>query len=227
MDNNKQNIKSSIINVSFPRSGHRFLRNILLAYFGSDLIFYESYSKTLLNNNPNLSWTDANYIKTHDFDLMGKSILMDKFPINRKYLIQIRKPLDSIISWYEFSLRTQEGIVDSKANWLIFLESKLIYWKKFYDLWIKPQTNDSCLVLYDDLHSFTLKTVTRVIQFIDNQYDLHLPKLDAMIKNTDFLQYVSDIDSKKTQIRKIEEFKYYDKNKFMKINQEIEKYYPI
>ena len=145
-------ISGTIINVSYPRSGHRFLREILLNYFGDDFVFYESYSKTLLSgSNRPLAIKDVNYVKTHDFALEGEKVLTPDFAEGRRYLLQIRHPIESIASFYEFALKHNHVKKDSEKNWHLFLEDKLTYWKSFCDSWILNPPADSILVPYSEL----------------------------------------------------------------------------
>ncbi|XSG85244.1 MAG: hypothetical protein ACPW60_00620 [Methylohalobius sp. ZOD2] len=210
-----QSIQGTIINASYPRSGHRLLRNMLMHYFHESMVFYEPYadkivSKRAPSGRPNL----PNYIKTHDFGLKGRNELADKFPDNRRYLIQIRHPLEAIASYYEFSVRHSHIKIDIKQSWLIFLYDKLEYWKKFVDIWILERKNDSLVVKYNELVRDKETTLKSAICFLSGSDIIDRKKLSDSVNTIGFYQYAGDKKSKKIRERKIHDFKYYDRNLF-------------
>jgi len=113
------------INAWFPRSGHRFLREILCRNFAPELVFYESHQDAIIaTDRAQRRLEQINYVKTHDFSLQGKAVLGESCPGRRRYLVQVRHPLESIACYYEFSLRPRAARFDNRLTWWIFLYAK-------------------------------------------------------------------------------------------------------
>jgi hypothetical protein len=140
--------------VSFPRSGNHLLVNFLMMYYSKNIDHWKSGSSP--NNNfrevvnagefvfceyykhcRESPCTDpkVNFQKQHDFDL--------GLPVNEdgKYIVQIREPIATFISYYEWHLKSkfpQNKITDSKKEWEIFvgeplsLDDLFKLWKKRY-----------------------------------------------------------------------------------------------
>lgn len=216
-----------VINASFPRSGHRFLRELCMGYFAKEMRFFDSYSQNTiingkLNNNAKRS---GNYIKTHDFDLHGVELFKEKFPLRRKYLVQIRHPLASIASYYEFALKNNEVKQDSLKNWLLFLEEKLIYWKRFCEKWLVEEKSSILLVTYEELYASTESELKRVIQFISGHNKVDEKRLATLIDNKSFNQYVGEDNSVKERKRDVTDFKYFNDALFKQIEGELDSRY--
>ena len=215
-------IQGVVINVSFPRSGHRFLRDILSMYFEDDFVFYESYTKEITSKTgTDPAFKTVNFVKTHDFQLLGRKIFDSRFPENRRYLIQIRHPLESIASYYEFALKHGHVRQDTEAEWAVFLANNLEYWKRFCEVWLTKIQDDSLLITYDDLFASTFQAAENVIKFITGQSSLDSGKLERVISQQEFLQYVGDTESRKQNRRQLESFKYFNLNKFQRLESEL------
>jgi len=215
-------IQNTIINVSFPRSGHRFLREILSGYFAEDFVFYESYTKKVKSRSQRKNDLQfVNYVKTHDFQLRGREVLIKRFPVNRMYLVQIRHPLESIASYYEFSLKHGDIRWDREKSWNRFLNKKIKYWRRFCEIWLSDRSSDLMVVGYENLCCETFDTARKAIDFLTNGSELNSERLIKVIEHQDFLQYVGEPGSKKSGKRKLESFKYFDREKFEKIEQNL------
>lgn len=198
-------------NVCFPRSGHRFLRNICEVYFGRNFKFRENHQKSGFNLE------DANYIKDHDFGLLNnnKGILM--LP-KMKYLIQYCHPLETLLSYFEFQVK--HGLLsDSLVAWENFFPKHLDYWKRFVGKWCMNTQNNDDLILhkvrYSDLYFETFATTKKVIIFLTNDQALidqeRLEKAVAQFKSG-FARYVEDLKCDNALIKKardIQKFKYF------------------
>lgn len=219
-------IQGTIINVSFPRSGHRFLREILSGYFENCFVFYEPYTKNVTNRpDANFTLKNVNYVKTHDFHLTGRRVLIFEFPKNRRYLVQIRHPLESIASYYEFSVKHGHIRHDNEVEWHKFLTEKLNYWKRFNNVWLLKKPPDSLLISYDDICSDTFKAAKKAIRFLTNQTSIDSIRLAKVIKDQEILQYVGDAESKKQNRRQLKFFKYFNAAEFGKLEHSLfEKY---
>jgi len=209
---NSQLFQGVVVNASFPRSGHRFLRELCVGYFGRNMRFYDTYSKNAIISGKvtNEAALTCNYIKTHDFDLEGFSIVNDIFPLRRKYLVQVRHPLESIASYYEFALKNNEIKQDTKKNWLLFLNEKLAYWEGFCKTWLYEDSKQVLLVKYEDLYTNTALEMHKVIKFITNAEYVDKEKVLSLINKKNFNQYVGENNSQKSKKRELRDFKYFD-----------------
>lgn len=217
----------TIINASYPRSGHRFLRNILISYFDDEFIFYESHQKVLHGGTKGKTRVeDANYIKTHDFELRGSAELLELFPSKRLYVVQIRHPLEAIASYYEFSLRHQHIRLDTQKEWDEFLDHRLNYWKSFYQRWITEPNirNTRIIILYEDLYQSTFDQARQVIEFISGE-SCNGEVLRKSLQKLDFTQYIGDSNSKKKKKRDLHQFPYFDEHSFREIERKLKEMY--
>jgi hypothetical protein len=224
---NSKQIEGLVINACFPRSGHRFLRNMVRDYFSSSMVFYEAHSKVIKSYGDREELIDnVNYAKTHDFKSEGREVLNGLNLHNRKYLIQIRHPLESIISWYEFSLKHKTLEVDNRDTWLNFLEQKFSFWKSFYNVWeVNSVTEDKLLVKYDDLYSNSQAIFSNVIEFLSGDKLVDSSLIKAIVNSQEFLQYVGDTSSVKNKKREVSEFKYFDLTLFTELEASIMELY--
>jgi hypothetical protein len=215
-----------IINACFPRSGHRFLREILSHYFGPELVFYESHQDAIVAaDSAQRRLERVNYVKTHDFSLEGRAVLRDSFPGRRRYLVQIRHPLESIASYYEFWLRSHAVIFDNRLTWWIFLYAKLQYWKAFFDLWLRDLQTDQLLVEYDALYRNPETTAVRVIRFLTEADEVDESRLSNVVRRPEFVQYVRDPSSRRAGRRDLRDFKYFDARRFASIERSLAEHY--
>lgn len=95
---------------SLPRSGHHFLKNSLEMAFNGEFSYCEGYMEPgCCNRNPcemRSYWNFARkrelnhirLVKSHDFNLTD---LTFKPPIGMVRLVQVRKPLEVLVSWLE------------------------------------------------------------------------------------------------------------------------------
>lgn len=200
------------VNVCFPRSGHRFLRHLCQAYFGSDLRFREEHQGF------GYSYEEANYIKDHDFGLLNGKAGIGIVPENR-YLIQFRHPLESLVSHYEFQLKHGK-VADSRAEWERFLTGRISYWINFVEKWCLPAELGSPFlrVKYSDLASDPGATLTRVILFItDDDRAVNRVRVEKAVKRwgSGFARYVEEKENKEkwvTQRRDVRAFRFFDES---------------
>jgi hypothetical protein len=200
-------------NVCFPRSGHRFLRDMCTAYFGGGLKFRDVHQKS------GFSLEEANYIKDHDFGLLSHNKGIPILP-EMRYLIQYRHPLESLVSHFEFQVK--HGLLnDTREAWDSFLPKHLEYWKNFVDKWcISTQKNDNLIlykVRYSDLYIDTIPTMKEAIRFLTNEKLLidedRLEKTVTRFKSG-FSRYVEDEKNDISlikEVRDIKNFKYFGK----------------
>lgn len=211
------------INACFPRSGHRFLRQLVAKALGNDFRFCD-YHPVGDGSNINKQQLDkANYVKAHDFDVLGPKILEEEFGDKRRFLIQVRHPLFSIASYYEFALKHGFVPEDTKSAWMVFLQSRLEYWKSFVDAWVinNQEASNSLLVTYEALASSPVTELRKVLTFLHEGNKYSDQELLNVINQIPFYQYSNEENSEKQSLRKLTSFEYFDEKKFSKIEKEL------
>jgi hypothetical protein len=146
--------------VSFPRSGHHLLEGLLLRYYGEQGMRYcEPYVRPQgrLDLDP-----ETRFQKNHDFDL-DTPIRTD-----RQYLVQIRYPLDSLVSLFKLNV-TQSGVADTPAAWTNFAINKTGYWMRFYKKWVLNHIERRLVVNYSDLVADPSGMLANVVRFLGEQ----------------------------------------------------------
>ena len=207
-------LDKTTINACFPRSGHRFLRTMCREYFGSAMNF------GAVRNNDYSDLGSCNYIKDHDFGLRrgGQGLVPTH---SYKYLIQYRHPLESLTSYFEFTVMEQK-IEDSLAAWRLFLQENAKYWIAFVtkwcisdDIWTGADMN-RCLINYDELYSDTKRSFEKVIKFLSGRDKVDEARIEAAIKasKSNFYRYADEQSScagaQLSTRRDIRDFRYFD-----------------
>lgn len=139
--------------ISYPRSGHHALVDVLRGYFSDDFVYGEIYrdpgaTLSSLANVPRI-----NYQKNHDFDLNT-----DPAATDRQYLVQVRNPLESIESWEVFDRRV--GHTPESP------EARVDFWAAFVKKWVFSEIPNRLVVWYEDLVGAPVETCVAVIQFL-------------------------------------------------------------
>ena len=143
--------------VTFPRSGHGLLQKLLHRYYrDGELVYCESYAdpERMLDNDPR-----TNFQKNHDLEL--ETPVRD----DRQYLVQIRFPVESIVSWYGLACE-RDGLVDAPASWTSFAIQKASFWMGFYRKWVMEHVPQRLVVNYADLVGEPVVTLRRVVEFL-------------------------------------------------------------
>ena len=160
---------TSVIIVSFPRSGHHALVGFLSRVSDFSSNYCEFYSCERHNGEPiecakhNVPWqlkkngcgAGNGFIKNHDFNL--------SVPYTRRvrYIVQYRHPFHSIQSWYE--MESSKG--KNPGDWSAFFDAKLVFWRQFMQKWVVThgeKSNVYCLP-YENLT--TWDRIQSVAQF--------------------------------------------------------------
>ena len=176
-------------NPTFPRSGHRWMRNMVKSYYGKEFHFCATHKdcRQVPCIDPGTNWQ-----KTHDF------LLNDVIDSDYRYVIQVRNPLDSITSWYEFDLEHKVDFKDSKENWDKYIIEKITLWLGFvYKYCVRHNNINMIIVKYSDLVINTASTLEKVIRFTAGT--------ESVDKNL-----ISQSITEPHSIRNIYDFRYYD-----------------
>lgn len=143
--------------ISFPRSGHNLLTNILARYFSGDMAF--NGGRDLVNRSTNelfqtgpsprgemrycnyyahcksVPCPDGNVCKNHDGGLKLK------VPEGYEAVFQYRHPVPAIISWYRLAIKNGWGnLNDSPQAWKRWLNSKIKFWKAMMKKWYRHES---------------------------------------------------------------------------------------
>ena len=102
---------------------------------------------------------DTNFQKNHDLDL--------ETPLrgDRQYLVQIRYPLQSIVSWFKYKVSLGE-LRDAPDEWVNFALQQSAYWCRFYRKWVMNPVPGRMILNYADLIESPQESLTKVVGFL-------------------------------------------------------------
>ena len=143
--------------VSFPRSGHHLLHDTLTYYFGERLVYCEMYRQPESDRIGGESKT--NYQKNHDFDLLTE------IRSDRKYIVQVRDPLEAFASRWEMNIRVGK-LNDTEQEFISTMHEWTTYYCGFIKKWVLSPVPNRLIVHYRDLIEHSEDVVSHVIQFI-------------------------------------------------------------
>jgi len=212
---NKEIILGKVINPCFPRSGHRLLKNMLMEYFGDELLFH---SKMVQRN----TFDQSNYIKNHDNELLNSLKTGIEINDSWKYVVQFRHPIMSIVSYFEFHIRTRTHL-NNQQEFLSFLNSRINYWKRFIQKWTLTQPN-FILIPYEQLIEDPLTKIGEVVRFMTESERIDMSKLMRSMEKHRWPLYRYKEDEKAKNIsepRKLADFKYYDQGLFEDVERKL------
>lgn len=150
--------------MTFPRSGHSLLGRLLNDYFGEQRFHYcEMYTEVGKRIGVDSA---TNFQKNHDLDL-ETTIHPD-----RQYLVQIRYPIESLVSW--FKLKQARGEIDNSADqWVNFALQSASFWSRFYRKWVLDPVPRRLILNYTDLIETPIETLQSVVRFLgDDECDV-------------------------------------------------------
>ena len=151
--------------MTYPRSGHHLLIKLLIAHYGQRINYSEFYGdKWHLDTHP-----QTNLQKNHDF---GFDAPVDKE--DRQYLVQLRRPIDSIVSLYRLNYQGVGRQIfdpplpeDNEETWRRFAQQQAVVWADFYVKWVlRPAVRPRLIVRYEDLARHPHATLTKVGKFL-------------------------------------------------------------
>ena len=194
----------NIIAVSYPRSGQTVFEHIMREYFGEEHFKYADSHN--FNNKIPCPGENINCHKTHDFKLDVPQNL------NFKYIVRVRHPLESIVSWYRFNFERvySNETKDNKAFFYRFAESKIDFWIKFVNKWIIKNNKSEIEIL--KYHEFLNNPFDELLLVIENIFE-------EKVNKEKLLNVINDhrVEKKNT----IYQFKHYDKEIFKSIEDKI------
>ena len=154
-----------IFSKSMPRSGHRFLTECLLHYFGPELHYCSFYRTECCHRipckRPHGDGKANRYFmqKSHDFGFR------DSTRLNGKYLVQYRSPIPRLQSNYDLAL-SRGSVGPGKGNFEEFALRETEYFINFYRKWVTERRLNAFCVAYEDLIGEQARTLAAVVSFI-------------------------------------------------------------
>jgi hypothetical protein len=137
------------VGASIPRSGHSFLRRILMDYFGTAMVFCVPRQgggccgrMPCVGAHGKAFW----YQKNHDHDLDIDNTATQPWLF---YLVQDRHPLPQMLSHIE--QREDAGVPFRPDHHIHWLARQLVFRRCFTRKWILPPRPDVLLLRYEDL----------------------------------------------------------------------------
>lgn len=142
--------------ITFPRSGHHLLHDLLARYFREgELRYCEMYKQPRLRLDVE---PRTNFQKNHDLQL-ATPIRSD-----RRYVVQVRYPVDAIISWYKMACA--ETLQDSPLNWTSYALQAASFWLRFYRKWVLNEVPERLVVNYSDVLANPHAALRDVVMFL-------------------------------------------------------------
>lgn len=197
---------NKVINVTFPRSGHILLMQLLSGYLKDKFKYCEFYKAAgccHCHTIPCIT-PDTVFQKQHDFfRFLPPSILfiVPKNLKNWKYLISYREPIPAIISWYE--MYVGDGLLDDDIKaWQYFALKAHLFYKQWVKKWVEDtEIYGKMITTYKELIEKPEATLTKILTFMDAEIDLEKVKKVVSVNNIKYR-------------RNVKQFKYYDKKLF-------------
>lgn len=171
--------------VTFPRSGHHAMVEQLESVSDIYVNYCEYYNcigrhgERIDCSKSNLIWKEKGFncgagrriIKDHDFELLLPYSLSDK------YIIQLRNPILSILSWYELDSKNENlKLPDFK----VYFRQKMKFWVDFVEKWYPVIGNSN--VMYVPYENLAIKE-----KLIELALFMDLPlKTDSLYDSTSF-----------------------------------------
>lgn len=204
-----------VTGVSWPRSGHHLLVRLLTLYFGDRFVYCDFYGgiegccKTLP-----CSRTDVHMSKSHDFDLSLPQV------DGRKYLVQYRDYIPSIVSNWELYLLGKPASEDTPAKFFKFASGEYTGYQSFVKKWVEsPFAKNQLVIHYDQITRWPLESLRAAAEWIapdETPDDAALAAAVAGVNGEKVEKWkVQPLEKSGVHAsRKIEDFRHYDPARF-------------
>ena len=195
-----RNLRRGVQGISFPRSGHHLLVDVLKAYFGAAFQYCGFYS--LCDRCP-CPEPSTNLQKNHDH---GLDVPRDD---RSDYLIQYRHPLPAVMSHYELRLRRAEiaPADDCEELWRAYALEQVQHWREWIRKWVLDNGNPRALKLsYEATMADPMTAYSSVVRLFapDDPVDV-----ERLAKHVERRKIVPQRD--------VREFRYYDAGFFARL----------
>ena len=195
-----------VINVEPPRCGNGLLIEYLSLYFNEDWHYCEFYhccqSVPCVNR-------ETIFQRNHDFEL---DLDNDH---TKRYLIQLRHPVHSIVSHFEVQV-SLEQLEHTRENWVSFSIEWIRFYQAFVAKWVLKNTNKNILIVtHEDIRDTPVLTVAEVVKLIAPN---HQPDMERL-KNV-----ATEVHANK--VRDPCKFEYFDPLHFALLELEVAEFLP-
>lgn len=203
-----------VANVSLPRSGHHLFVRMLTLYFGPRFGYCEFYGPQGRGEccgrfpcaRPGLISTSKN----HDFQLDSE------LPPGVPLVVQIRRPLDAIVS--DFELHVRNGAPDTPAEFARFAEKGVQRFRRFHQKWVEAPIEPRAVLWYEDLCADPVESFARAARIfgegeIDRERAADAFAALPFVTIADRHQKV-EAGAGVRQKRDVRAFRYYDEDHF-------------
>jgi len=164
--------------ISYPRSGYHLVKNLVKKYFTKEFkptTIYSDTSNDIYNNS------SITFQKNHDLQLSSET----KNSSNIRYLVMVRYPLESIVSYYKLQA-DKSGIEKSQSGWEYFALKEVDRWIKFHDKWVLGNIENRHVLNYGDLIDNPYAEIEKVIRFLlEDDREIDTDKISSIASSSD------------------------------------------
>lgn len=209
-----------VVGVSWPRSGHHLLVNMLKNYFGKEFVYCEFYvPNDCCKTVPCARAPAVTFTKNHDFDL--QTPITPGFP----YLIQYRAFLPSVVSAFELFVRS--GKPNTPEAFRTYARNMAVGYNAFLWKWVIGTAcpNEKLVCSYEEITSDNkIALFSNIIKFFAPNHSVNEDRLTEL---TESVQKMLVEDGNTTIIsefgikaaRNVEHFRFYDKEFFAELQE--------
>lgn len=200
-----------VCGISWPRSGHQLLVDILESYFGGEFAYCEFYTPVdCCKKSPCTRAPMVKFSKNHDFE--SKTGIRRGTP----YLVQYRSFLPSVVSAFE--MYVQNGQPDTADSFRFFARYLTTRYNAFLAKWtFGPNApKEKLLIRYESLTSESkIEVLTDIISFFAPDHSIDELRLLKITRSAQKVQ----VDAKQTTMhfdfgiratRIVEEFRFFN-----------------
>jgi hypothetical protein len=170
--------REQVVGVSWPRSGHGMLMRLLKLYYGPGFGYCEFYRDDIdcCRQFPCTRQDSVHFTKNHDWDLA-----LPQLP-GRKYLIQYRSFLPSVVS--NFELHVRGGGPDTPEGFRAFASREFERYDAFMRKWVQSDFARRQLTLnYGAFLQAPETEFARVVAFFTPEQDVNRERIAEAVAN--------------------------------------------
>lgn len=159
--------------VSWPRSGHHLLVNLLTRYIGPAFSYCEFYNPPTCCRAYPCRKPDITMSKNHDFGLALTPARATP------HIIQYRAFAPAIVS--DFELHILNGAPNTEAEFRDFADSRIELFQRFLAKWVDDAPDDALIIPYETLIQYPFQTLSEAIQFLQPSVEVDETKARQVI----------------------------------------------
>jgi hypothetical protein len=197
-----------VIGVSWPRSGHGMLKRLLELYYGHGFRYCEFYRDDIECCRQFPCTQGKHFTKNHDWELDLPQLS------DRRYLIQYRSFIPSVVS--NFELHVRGGGEDSETGFRRFASREFGRYRGFTRKWVTSDfVRDQLILKYEDVLADPEGEFVRTVAFFDPDTPVDAARVAEAVRNVASEQITAAEIRREARAgvrgeRKVEDFRYYD-----------------